>query len=70
MSTTTLTVTSPPSATLSIDQDIGRIQFIEPDTSIDPFDCDYLAIPRPLTLIYEDLPLHNLRPGIFSNPSP
>ena len=70
MSATTLTVTSPAPATLSTDQGTGRIQYIEPDTSIDPFDCDYLAIPRPLTLIHEDLPLHNLRPEIFSNPSP
>lgn len=65
----TLTVTSPPTS-LSADQQLGRITFIEPDTSCDPWDCDYVAIPRPLTLTYHELPLHDLRPEIFSSSSP
>lgn len=70
MSTTTLTITSPPPTSLTIGQQLGRVQFIEPDTSVDPWDCDYVAIPRPLTLTYEDLPLNDLRPEIFSSSSP
>ena len=67
MSATTVTVTSPP-APLSTDQQLGEITFIEPDTSCDPWDCDYVAIPRPLTLTREVLSLHDLRPEVF-NPS-
>lgn len=68
MSTTTLTVTSPPQTSLSTDEQLAQITFIEPDTSCDPWDCDYVAIPRPLTLTHEELPLHDLRPEVF-NPS-
>jgi hypothetical protein len=49
---------------------LARVKFVEPDTSKDPWDCGYVASPEPKEVINEVLPLHDLRPEIFSPSSP
>lgn len=41
--------------------DLARFRFIDPDTSLDPWKCDYFAIARPKNLKLEILPLHDIR---------
>ena len=40
--------------------DLARFRFIDPDTSIDPWKCDYFAVARPKNLKSEILPLQNI----------
>ena len=49
---------------------LGRIQYIDPDTSLDPWDCHYYGIPRAKTVYQYVHELHDLRPEIFQAASP
>jgi hypothetical protein len=52
------------------EQQYGRIQYLLPDTSVDPWQCGYYAFPRPLEYAHETLPLHDIRPEMSSLSSP
>ena len=49
---------------------LGRIQYIDPETSVDPWDCDYFAIPRARSVTQHIHSLHDVGPEIFQDPSP
>lgn len=51
-------------------QQLARIQYVEPETSVDPWDCGYFAVPKAKEVIHTIQPLTDLRPSIFlpSNP--
>ncbi|KUJ22860.1 uncharacterized protein LY89DRAFT_777884 [Mollisia scopiformis] len=66
MSTTTTKVAEDP--THSEDgRQLARIQYIEPEVSVDPWDCNYFAIPKAKETIHSIQPLNDLRPEVFSS---
>lgn len=72
MSTTATAEFSSPTTFLNTDPDMklesGTFTFIDPDTSTDPWECDYFANPTPKEIIHQRVPLHNLRadPHLFT----
>jgi hypothetical protein len=69
LSATKSDITSSTHELPTMDQQLAKIQYIEPDTSVDPWDCDYVALPRPLTVTNERLPIHDLRSENFTSSS-
>ncbi|KAF8854989.1 hypothetical protein BDZ45DRAFT_676606 [Acephala macrosclerotiorum] len=49
---------------------LARMQYIEPETSVDPWDCHYFAIPKARGVIHAIQPLIDLRPEIFTPSNP
>ncbi len=49
---------------------LARVQYIEPETSVDPWDCNYFAIPKAKEVIHALQPLNDLRPKVFSASNP
>lgn len=49
---------------------LARVQYIEPETSVDPWDCNYFAIPKAKEVIHALQPLTDLRPDVFSANNP
>ncbi|PMD34230.1 hypothetical protein L207DRAFT_588828 [Hyaloscypha variabilis F] len=49
---------------------LGEIQYVEPDTSHNPWNSTYMAAPLPKTVTQAIHPLHELQPSIFRSPSP
>ncbi|KAG4419054.1 hypothetical protein IFR04_007830 [Cadophora malorum] len=45
---------------------LARVQYVEPDTTVDPWDCNYCGIPRAKEVIHFNQPLNDLRPSIFT----
>lgn len=49
---------------------LARVQYIEPETGADPWDCDYFAVPKAKEVIHAIQPLTDLRPLIFLPTNP
>jgi hypothetical protein len=48
---------------VAIERQLAKFEFTEPDTSRDPWDCDFFAAPTPKSISTKDLVLHDLRSG-------
>ncbi|KAH6718152.1 hypothetical protein BKA61DRAFT_716837 [Leptodontidium sp. MPI-SDFR-AT-0119] len=49
---------------------LARVQYIEPETSLDPWKCNYFGLPVAKEVIHAIQPLTDLRPEIFSPENP
>ncbi|KAG4432163.1 hypothetical protein IFR05_012355 [Cadophora sp. M221] len=49
---------------------LARVQYIEPETSLDPWKCNYFSLPIAKEVIHVFQPLNDLRPEIFSPRAP
>lgn len=49
---------------------LARIQYIEPESSVDPWKCNYFGIPIAKEVIHFNQPLTDLRPSIFTPSNP
>ncbi|KAE8441333.1 hypothetical protein EG329_005482 [Mollisiaceae sp. DMI_Dod_QoI] len=70
MSTTTTTKIAEDPTHSEDGRQLARIQYLEPETSVDPWDCNYFAIPKAKDIIHSIQPLKDLRPEIFSPSNP